>query len=589
MEHHEGKRSIIQTELSLLATAAAVARDGTTTTNAAVGSSASQSQPAARAPDVDRDKTLHLEEEEAGVPSAAAAPISDTGSNPASCHSRTLSSNPASTHSRSTRAERLPNFVLDESIIKGELSHLETTAGTNSAAAASHPETTTKDAHIAYLDRVNGSLDSIKAEIDAGIIPNGICANRNDPGIQHSPFVMVGAFAVYGREGLEENDDEERAYRSQPRQQPIHSQQSLGEPLHEAGLLVAEPVHGHEHLPRATPEHVEDASDGETASKRWNPRNGSYSLALPFSILVIIIVIILAAVLGSKSSKNNESSLDPTSNPSAMERISWWMPDYTKDAIENDPFSPQALAYNWTVGDPNLEEYPDWRVRQRFALATFYYATGGLHHWDNDDGWLSYHHHECFWYSYTSFNTSALVASELPYFPELVARYEELTGDPYNLQNPCHEDPNNPVIPKGGGRYQIISFIINGLQGTLPRELFLLDTLKSIVIFDDVQAELTADIQNLPNLISLALPASTGTIPSEVGLLSNLIMLTFVPLVGGADDPQSEFTGSLPTELGNLSNLMHFTMERNSITGPIPSEMGRLSDLLEFIIFESGK
>ena len=633
MEDHEEERSIIQTELSLVESAAAARAGTTSTASSSTNANATQNQaPAAvKAPDYsedgfrDQSKQSFLEDT-GGVSSkcaaAAAAPSSDCGGDTASSHSRSLphnssiSSNPASSHSRSTRAERMPGLDVNEAIIKGELSRLETTAGTgtNAAASAAPPpaaaaaasrQDTTKDADIEYLDRVNGTIDSFKSDIEAGILPLGFNENyNNNNNIDHgrarnrSSFGMVGAFAVNG-EGIEDNRrfDEERTYRSRPqtRQQPLNEQSEhvAEQPLHEAGLAIAQPVHEHEHehFPTAIPEQIDGAPGGDDAmaSKRWSPCNGFRSFALTFGILVIVIAIILAAVLGSNSSENNELPLNPMVNPSAFERMTLWMPDYTKDAIGTDPFSPQALAYNWTIADPSLEDYPDWRIRQRFVLATLYYATGGLHHWVNDDGWLSYDRHECYWYSYTSFNNSALVVSELPYFHELVARYSELSGDQYNLQNPCHEDPNSSVIPEGGGRYQILSFIMNGLQGTLPRELYLLDTLKSIVIFDDVQAELTADIQNLPSLISLALPSTTGTIPSEVGLLSNLLMLTFVPLVGGADEHRSELSGSLPTELGNLSNLMHFSMEKNSITGPIPSEMGRLSDLLEFIISQSGK
>ena len=47
-------------------------------------------------------------------------------------------------------------------------------------------------------------------------------------------------------------------------------------------------------------------------------------------------------------------------------------PDYSQPALE-DPESPQSLARDWLLGDPNLSTYEDWRQLQRFALGTFYY------------------------------------------------------------------------------------------------------------------------------------------------------------------------------------------------------------------------
>ena len=39
--------------------------------------------------------------------------------------------------------------------------------------------------------------------------------------------------------------------------------------------------------------------------------------------------------------------------------------------------------------DTNLANYSDYRIQQRFALATLYYATQG-DLWVEEDGWLSY-------------------------------------------------------------------------------------------------------------------------------------------------------------------------------------------------------
>ena len=315
------------------------------------------------------------------------------------------------------------------------------------------------------------------------------------------------------------------------------------------------------------------------------------------AIFLLAAGVLLAIFFGSRSSFDSDSGTPinhttaPTTSPSEVnltEQVEAWMPAATKEAIDKDAESPQSLAYEWLLNDTNLADYPDWRAKQRFALATFYYATGGPN-WYNNDGWLSYTLHECYWYSFTDIPA---LSGELPHLDAMMDEYARLTRDPYHLQNPCHEDPNSlDKIPKIG-KLQVLSQVRNGLQGKLPPEIYLPESLKGIVVIDDVEAELTSEIQNVADLAFLGIPASTGTIPSEIGLLTNLIMLSFVSLTkemsfSGLFE-HSELTGSIPTTLGNLEKLMHFSMENNEVNGAIPSEVGRLSNILEFIIHKSG-
>jgi Leucine-rich repeat (LRR) protein len=47
------------------------------------------------------------------------------------------------------------------------------------------------------------------------------------------------------------------------------------------------------------------------------------------------------------------------------------------------------------------------------------------------------------------------------------------------------------------------------------------------------------------------------------------------------DASGNQFTGSIPSEIGNISNLLYFSMGNNQISGEIPAEFGKLSRLKE--------
>ena len=75
------------------------------------------------------------------------------------------------------------------------------------------------------------------------------------------------------------------------------------------------------------------------------------------------------------------------------------------------------------------------------------------------------------------------------------------------------------------------------------------------------------DTDSLPNLPYSGL---TGSIPSEIGYLTNLIKLN---LYG------NQLTGSIPPEIWNLTNLTYMNLGSNQLTGSIPPEIGNLTNL----------
>ena len=119
------------------------------------------------------------------------------------------------------------------------------------------------------------------------------------------------------------------------------------------------------------------------------------------------------------------------------------------------------------------------------------------------------------------------------------------------------------------------------VTGTIPAELGNLTNLEVLAIYgattsDDQPIKLTgtipAELGNLINLQELTLHGHllTGTIPVELGGLTNLetLNLNFTQL-----------SGAIPTELGDLNNLKTLNLYDNDLTGTIPVALGNLANL----------
>jgi hypothetical protein len=120
-------------------------------------------------------------------------------------------------------------------------------------------------------------------------------------------------------------------------------------------------------------------------------------------LFVLVGIVVFAVVLTRNPIEPNHPTL-PTAVPTlAPTDMPWTLlfQDSTQEALlESD--SPQSLALEWVLADPNLVHYDDQRILQRFALATFFYSTSG-DQWNNQTYWLSYDRSECEWYSNNEF------------------------------------------------------------------------------------------------------------------------------------------------------------------------------------------
>ena len=109
----------------------------------------------------------------------------------------------------------------------------------------------------------------------------------------------------------------------------------------------------------------------------------------------------------------------------------------------------------------------------------------------------------------------------------------------------------------------------NALNGTLPPEIWKLPKLESLKLYGNV---ISGDISGLASSTSLRhiwienekeKGNLTGSIPSEIGLLTNLEKLYL---------GNNQLEGTIPTEIKNLKSLEAFSVFDNNISGPFPNE-----------------
>lgn len=291
-------------------------------------------------------------------------------------------------------------------------------------------------------------------------------------------------------------------------------------------------------------------------------------IAMGILLLLAGGAIILGYLLKGNSGGNSKSK-SPNSQLPLQSRLQMALPNSTARAIQNAD-SPQSLAYQFLLEDPSLADYEDWRMRQRFALATFFYATGGPR-WKDSTNWLSYAQHECEWFARETHGFSS----------EPI----DIIDHPF----PCGGNPT--------GDYTHLWLFGNGLAGSIPDELSLLTGLESIsMYYNSFDGSLPTSMGLLSNMrgINIAFTNITGKIPTEIGNMKALEALAvsdnrlsgpiptelgLLPKLGLLWAENNQFTGMIPSSLGNCSDLTGVWLNSNQLTGGIPNEFGSLQKL----------
>ena len=335
-----------------------------------------------------------------------------------------------------------------------------------------------------------------------------------------------------------------------------------------SGLAVAHQVEAEDNvgaLPRA------ETFDQETIDRKRMIRNRK---AITFFFLAAVAAVILVGTLvlalWSESNTLLPESNTPTNAPEeppdaltiAPTSIELYllslMPNVTLDSMKNI-LSPQARAFQWLLNDTAVNQVmPEARIKQRYSLVTLYFATGG-DDWVVKDNWLSHQVHECEWWNRDAFGRKDVFETMFP---------------PY-LQE--FFPPTEPPPPRCdiNSLYNNLWLDANDLHGTLPDELMLLTTMRTVSfgMNGNLEGPIPSSVGQLSLLEGLMTfgMKNAGQVPSEVGALSNLRALI---LYNGHE-------GSLPTEIWQLSKLSTFATRgpNTQLSGYVPTEIGLLTHL----------
>jgi hypothetical protein len=211
---------------------------------------------------------------------------------------------------------------------------------------------------------------------------------------------------------------------------------------------------------------------------------------------------------------------------------------------QNDT-TPEEQALNWLVDSDPLQLWPQnnsFRIRQRYALLTFWFNSNNTDEWINSTGWLDYDD-ECTWFG--------ISCSEIKY------------GFDAN--------ENRTVTAMDLG--------FNSVSGIIPSDLGLLSNLHYLDLkFNQLYGSIPSSIGQLTDLEHLDIALNgllTGRLPESVGNLHLLVH---------ADFSYNLFTGELPSSIGNWTDLVYVDFSSLPINSTIPSSVGNWKDV-EFVGF----
>jgi Leucine-rich repeat (LRR) protein len=304
---------------------------------------------------------------------------------------------------------------------------------------------------------------------------------------------------------------------------------------------------------------------------------------LALAVIAIIVGLSMGLTVNRPVPTPAPTTEAPTLSPTSQldEQFRPTLPQHTLDSLRNKS-SPQYRAYEWVtkIDQVPLLEVPDEaklelrleRMKQRFALASLFFSTGGSSRWKKNRWWLNSTSNECQW-------SGCCCGS--------ICQPEHSWG----------YDDDHLYYGELGAPLTGLDLSFNDLERSLPREVGLLRSLISLDLRKNaLTGLLPTELGELTLLYNLAMSRNlfTGVIPTEIGSLSGLrqlhlnrnglagpipMELGFLARLTSVDLSDNLFRGGIPEEIGKLLELQGFTASQNYFSGVLPSSIGRLMQL----------
>eukprot|EP00526_Cylindrotheca_closterium_P004911 CAMPEP_0113606844 /NCGR_PEP_ID=MMETSP0017_2-20120614/3071_1 /TAXON_ID=2856 /ORGANISM="Cylindrotheca closterium" /LENGTH=635 /DNA_ID=CAMNT_0000515415 /DNA_START=30 /DNA_END=1937 /DNA_ORIENTATION=- /assembly_acc=CAM_ASM_000147 len=282
----------------------------------------------------------------------------------------------------------------------------------------------------------------------------------------------------------------------------------------------------------------------------------------------------------------------------------------------------QTSAFNWLADtdtwEPDANSFnAEAQWLERYAMAAFYYSTGG-DGWTDNRNWLSSTSICAGWFGINECKDNQVfdltmeannmvgslptdiglltrltklapfenegISGSIPTEVGLLTALTALELDVTSLTGPipteigllkrlkqfyAHDSFISGSIPSEIGDTNLVTFDVYNtlLRGNIPEQLWSLTYLQSLKIFDtELDGSISTRIGQLRFLEMLEIDDCffTGTIPSEIGELKFLKFMTGF---------SNQLTGSIPSSIGLLTFLTTLELDTNLLTGTIPAEI----------------
>ncbi|CAB9512368.1 LRR receptor-like serine threonine-protein kinase [Seminavis robusta] len=338
---------------------------------------------------------------------------------------------------------------------------------------------------------------------------------------------------------------------------------------------------------------------------QWMESTSTQAKLICVLITVAVLGLIITGLVCGTSNVCSGNDNDDDDGPTTKAVWVNDLPDSTIQSLQ-DPGSSQSQAYQWMMtgySEQRLEEFPDWRREQIFAIGCFYYSFDGSTDPDllRDKDFFNTSLQECQDWNgthiklgctdegqLTSFKLTAVPVEVVGTIPPEVLLLDQL--DTLAITEVKLIGKLTSIIPTELELHPSLKNLdlsYNQISGTIPEYLSQKTQLETIILHQNklggtVPAQL---LYGIPNLIRLHISTNqlVGSIPKPPPILPSFSSLAndtygYAPLQS-LELATNALTGTIPTELSDFRNLQILFLSTNDLTGPFPSELGLLSKL----------